>query len=360
MRLWSWRAGVNPVIEIAGRRIGPGEPVYLVAELSANHNGSFERAELLVKAAAAAGADAIKIQTYRPDTMTLDCDSEYFRIGGDGLWAGRTLYDLYREAHMPWDWQPRLKRIAEDCGVHFFSTPFDDTSVEFLQRMDVPAYKIASFELTDTPLLRAVAATGRPVLLSTGMASIGEIEEAVDALRAAGAKDIALLKCTSAYPAPLDEMNLRVIPVLAERFGVVAGLSDHTLSETVPVAAVAVGTSIIEKHFTLSRADGGPDAAFSLEPEEFARMVRAVRDAERALGTVTFEHGPGETENRLFRRSLFVVADIRKGDVFTGDNVRAIRPGYGLPPGALDTVLGKRAAEDIKRGTPLRPELILP
>ena len=346
--------------DIAGRLIGAGRPAYLVAELSANHNGRYDRAEALVRAAAEAGADAVKVQTYTPDTMTLECDSDLFRIAGAGLWAGRTLYDLYREAHMPWEWQPKLQRVAEECGIQFFSTPFDEKSVAFLEQMNVPAYKIASFELTDTPLLRCVAATGKPVILSTGMATPNEIEDAVTALRDGGASGVALLKCTSAYPAPLDELNLRAIPALAERFGVVAGLSDHTLGELVPVSAVSCGAAIIEKHFTLARADGGPDAAFSLEPDEFARMAASVRDAERALGAATFEHGPRELENRIFRRSLFAAIDIRKGEPFTKENVRAIRPGHGLPPGALDRVLGARATKDIPRGTPLAWDLLAP
>jgi pseudaminic acid synthase len=348
-----------PSIEIGGRRIGPLHPAYIVAELSANHNGEFGRAKAIVEAAADAGADAVKLQTYTADTLTIDCDTEPFRIGGSGPWAGRRLYDLYREAAMPWEWQPKLKALAEDLRLDLFSTPFDASAVQFLENMGVCAHKIASFELTDTPLLRIVASTGKPIIMSTGMASTDEIQEAVDTLRSAGATAIALLKCTSAYPAPVEEMNLRGIPCLSERFGVVAGLSDHTVGETAAAAAAALGAAIIEKHLTLSRADGGPDAAFSAEPDEFARLVRAVRDTERALGTPTFAGG-SERELRALRRSLFVVADMRPGDVFTPENVRSIRPGHGLPPKHLDDVLGRRAAEAIERGTPLSWDLIIP
>ncbi|MBN2309467.1 MAG: pseudaminic acid synthase [Candidatus Hydrogenedentes bacterium] len=348
----------SPAFEVGGRRIGPDEPAYVVAELSANHRGDYGRAVALIEAAAGAGADAVKLQTYTADTLTIDCDNACFRIGGDGLWAGRTLYDLYREAATPWEWQPRLRARALDLGLELFSSPFDETAVAFLEEMDVPAHKIASFELIDTPLLRAVAATGKPVIVSTGMASLDEVDEAVGVLREAGAGPIALLKCTSAYPAPPEEMNLRSIPYLADRFGVVAGVSDHTRSEAVAVAAVAVGGRIVEKHLTLSRSEGGPDAAFSAEPAEFARMVAAVRDAERALGAVSFGGAAGEKDLRPLRRSLFVVADIKAGEPFTPDNVRSIRPGHGLAPKHLDKVLGQRAAADIPRGTPLTWEMI--
>ncbi|HEX3049197.1 MAG TPA: pseudaminic acid synthase [Aggregatilineaceae bacterium] len=340
-------------ITINGRRIGPGEQAYIIAEMSANHNQDFEQAVRIIEAAKEAGADAIKIQTYTPDTLTIDCDNEYFRIQGT-LWDGRTLYDLYGEAYTPWDWQPKLKAAANDLGMDLFSTPFDFSAVDFLETMGVPAYKIASFENIDLPLLRKVAQTGKPIIMSTGMASLSEIDESVQAIRDAGGTQLALLKCTSAYPAPPEDANLHTIPHMAEAFGVPVGLSDHTLGIAVPVAAVAVGACIIEKHFTLSRAAGGPDSAFSLEPGEFKAMVDAVRTAEQALGRVHYGVSPDEAKSRVFRRSLFVVQDMQAGDVFTTENVRSIRPGHGLAPKYWDEVIGRRAARDIPRGTPLR------
>ena len=276
---------MTPYIEINARRIGPGYPTYIVAEMSANHNQSFEQAIKIVEAAKQAGADAIKIQTYTPDTITIDCDNEYFRVKGT-LWDGRTLYDLYSEAYTPWDWQPKLLEIATTLGLDLFSSPFDATAVDFLEAMRVPVYKVASFENVDIPLLRTIARTGKPVIMSTGMATLAEIDEAVQTLRAAGTEQLALLKCTSAYPSLPEEMNLRTIPHLAEAFGLPVGLSDHTLGTAVPVAAVALGACIVEKHFTLSRAEAGPDSAFSLEPHEFKAMVEAVRTAEKAIGVV--------------------------------------------------------------------------
>lgn len=337
---------------IGARRIGQGRPAYIIAEMSANHGQSYERAEAIVRAAAEAGADAVKLQTYTADTLTIACDAEPFRIKGT-LWEGRTLHDLYGEAYTPWEWQPRLAAVARELDMHLFSTPFDATAVEFLEKMDVPAHKVASFEIVDLPLLRCIAATGKPVVMSTGMASLAEIDEAVRTLREGGCPQLALLKCTSAYPAPPESMHLRTIPHLAEAFGVPAGLSDHTLGTAVPVAAVALGACIIEKHFTLSRGDGGPDAAFSLEPDEFREMVHAVRTAETALGRVTYAVSDKERQSRVFRRSLFVVRDMRAGETFTSENVRSIRPGYGLHTRYYDDVLGRRAARDISRGEPL-------
>ncbi|MGE4552956.1 MAG: pseudaminic acid synthase [Desulfovibrionaceae bacterium] len=339
-------------LTVNGRRIGPGAPVYVVAEMSANHGGDFERAAAIVRAAKDAGADAVKLQTYTPDTITLDCDAEPFRIKGT-IWEGRRLHELYAEAMTPWDWQPRLKALADGLGLDLFSSPFDATAVDFLEGMDVPAYKIASFELVDIPLIRKVAATGRPVVLSTGMAELAEIKEAVAAFRSAGGRELALLKCTSAYPAPPEEANLRTIPDLAARFGCPAGLSDHTLGSACAVAAVALGACLVEKHFTLSRAHGGPDAAFSLEPDEFRAMVADIRTAEAALGRVCYEPTPKQLAGRALRRSLFVVADVRRGEPFTKANVRSIRPADGLPPRCLDEVLGRRAARDVRRGEPL-------
>jgi N-acetylneuraminate synthase len=341
------------MLEINGRKIGAGEPVYLVAEMSANHHQNFDQAVKILYAAKEAGADAVKLQTYTPDTITIDCRNEYFQVRGGTIWEGRNLYDLYQEAYTPWEWQPKLKEIADDLGLDLFSTPFDHTAVEFLEKMDVPAYKVASFEVVDLPLIRRIAATGKPIIMSTGMATLGEIDDAVQAARANGGQ-IALLKCTSAYPAPPEEMNLRTIPHLAAAFGLPAGLSDHTLGIAVPVAAAALGACIIEKHFTLSRDLPGPDSAFSLEPGEFQAMAQAVRTAEKALGRVHYGVNGPEAQLQGYRRSLFAVKEIKAGEVFTPENVRSIRPGQGLPPKYLDEILGRRAAVDLPRGTPIQ------
>jgi N-acetylneuraminate synthase len=298
------------------------------------------------------------LQTYTADTITLASDKKCFRIAGGTLWDGRTLYNLYEEAFTPWQWQPKLKEVAEDLGLQLFSSAFDDTAVDFLEQMNVPAHKLASFELVDVGLIRKMASTGKPLIMSTGMASEGEIDEAVQSARTAGASQIALLKCTSAYPAPAEEANLRTIPELARRYDCPAGLSDHTMGIAVPVAAVALGARIIEKHMCLRRADGGPDSAFSLEPREFKAMVDAVRIAEKALGSVRFTPGIRETSGLQFRRSLFVVENVKRGDVFTKSNVRSIRPADGMHPRHLDEVLGQRAASDIERGTPLQWSLV--
>jgi pseudaminic acid synthase len=347
-------------ITISGRDIGPGRPVYIIAEVSANHGHRFEDAVALVKAAAAAGVDAVKLQTYTADTLTLDSDQEHFRVGTSTLWAGRMLYDLYREAYTPWEWHAELKRVAEACGVALFSTPFDRTAVDFLEELAMPAHKIASFELVDLDLVGYAASTGKPLIMSTGMASLEEIEQAVEAARSHGAREIALLKCTSAYPSQPSEMNLRTIPHLAEHFGCPVGLSDHTLGASVPVAAVSLGACLIEKHICLSRAVPGPDSAFSLEPAEFAALVRDVRQTEAALGGISY--GPGERERAslAFRRSLFAVKDIRAGERFTRDNIRSIRPADGLPPRHLPDILGRAAARDLRRGTPLSWEHVGP
>jgi pseudaminic acid synthase len=336
---------MNYSIEIRGRQIGVGNKVYIVAEMSANHNQNFDEAVKIINAAKEAGADAVKLQTYTPETITIDCSNDYFKIKGT-IWEGHNLYDLYREALTPWEWQPRLKAIADGLGLDLFSTPFDASAIDFLEGLGVPAYKIASFELVDLPLIQRAAATGKPLIMSTGMATLGEIDEAVQAARLAGAKEIALLKCTSAYPAAPAEMNLRTIPHLAAAFGLPVGLSDHTLGIAVPVAAVALGGCIMEKHFTLSRSRPGPDSAFSLEPQEF-REVR-------------YELTAQEEESRVFRRSLFVVRDMQAGEIFTPENVRSIRPGHGLPPKYLPEVLGRRATTDIPKGTPLGFHLISP
>lgn len=345
-------------MKIGRHIIGPGNPVFVIAELSANHHQNFDEAVRLLRAAHAAGADAVKLQTYTADTLTIACDNAHFRIGGGTLWDGRTLHELYGEAYTPWEWQPRLKTIADELGIEFFSTPFDATAVAFLEKMNVPAHKIASFEIVDLGLIRDIARTGKPIILSTGMATLAEIEEALSVARAEGARDIALLKCTSAYPSPPETMNLRTIADLSRRFGVPAGLSDHTMDVAVPVAAVALGACIVEKHFTLSRSVAGPDSAFSLEPQEFRQMVDAIRIAGSALGDVHYGATGSEEASRCFRRSLFVVEDVKAGEPFTARNVRSIRPGYGLHTRHLDEVLGRRATHDVARGTPLTLEMI--
>jgi N-acetylneuraminate synthase len=344
-------------IKIGQRTIGLEYPVYVVAEVSANHHQKFEEAVKIIRAAKDAGADAVKLQTYTPDTITIACNRPEFRIAGT-MWDGRNLNELYGEACTPWEWQPRLKQVANDLGLDLFSSPFDVTAVEFLEEMNVPAHKLASFELVDIPLIQKMAQTGKPLIMSTGMATVEEIEEALQAARQAGAIQIALLKCTSAYPAPAEEMNLRTIPELARRFAVPVGLSDHTMGIAVPVAAVALGACIIEKHLTLSRSEPGPDSAFSLEPHEFKAMTEAVRVAERALGGVHFGCSAKEESSRAFRRSLFVVQDVKRGDRLTTENIRSIRPGHGLHTRHLPEVVGRRAARDIERGTPLSWDLV--
>jgi len=343
---------------IRGKKIGEGFPVYMIAEMSANHGGDFDQAVRIIHAAKEAGADAIKLQTYTPETITIDCQKDDFLVGRGTLWEGRSLYALYEEAFTPWEWQPELKHIAENVGLELFSSPFDSTAVDFLEKMDVPAYKVASFELVDIPLLNKIGSTGKPVIMSTGMASLTEIEEAIMALKETGCPEIAILKCTSAYPAPPEAMNLRTIPHLSEAFGYPVGLSDHTLGIAIPIAAVSLGACIIEKHFTLSRSIPGPDSAFSLEPDEFQEMVKSIRVAEKALGTITYLPNGQEEKMRAYRRSLFVVKDMKTGEYFTQDNVRSIRPGYGLHTRHLTNVLGRKASRDIERGTPLSWELV--
>jgi pseudaminic acid synthase len=343
---------------IAGRRIGDGHQVYIVAELSANHKQDFDQAVKMIHAAKDAGVDAIKLQTYTADTITIQSDRECFRIAGGTLWDGRTLYDLYREAYTPWEWQPKLKALANELGMDLFSSAFDASSVDFLEQMNVPVHKLASPELVDIPLVQKMARTGKPLILSTGMATIEEIDEALNAARAAGATQLALLRCTSAYPADPSEMNLRSIPDLVKRFGLPVGLSDHTPGIAVSVAAVALGAVLIEKHLTISRAAGGPDSAFSLEPDEFKSLVEAVRSAEKSLGEVRYGVSPREARTRPYRRSLFVVSEVRRGDLFTEENVRSIRPANGLHPRHLPEILGRHAAHDIERGTPMSWELV--
>jgi pseudaminic acid synthase len=331
---------------------------FIVAELSANHSQKLEIAIETILAAKRAGADAIKIQTYTADTLTIDSDREYFKITESKLWNGKTLYQLYKEAYTPWEWQPELQKVAQDQGLLFFSTPFDKSSVDFLEELDVPLYKVASFEITDIPLIEYIASKNRPIIISTGIAELSDIEDALAACRRMGNDQIALLKCTSAYPAPMEEVNLRTIPDMIERFETVVGLSDHTMGISVPIAAVSLGAKIIEKHFILSRDLGGPDAAFSIEPDEFKQMVQAIRDVEVALGEVTYDLSDRIKQSRNFGRSLFAVKDIRPGEKLTDENVRSIRPGYGLAPKHLKDILGKKAKYDIERGTPLNWDLI--
>ena len=344
-------------IEIAGSRIGPDHPPFVIAELSANHNGRMETAKAIVEAASKAGADAVKLQTYRPDTITLNTDAEGFRIKG-GLWDGRTLYELYQEAHMPWEWHKPLFEHARKLGITIFSSPFDTTAVDLLEELGAPAYKIASFEAVDLPLIRYVAQTGKPMIISTGMADAEEIAEAVEAARDAGCRELALLHCVSGYPAPAEDYNLRTIPDLIDRFGLVTGLSDHTLDNTTAIASVALGASIIEKHFTLDRNGGGPDDSFSLEPPEMADLCKGAKTAWAALGQVDYGMKSSEQGNVQFRRSLYFVRDLKAGETITADAVRSVRPGYGLAPKHLDAVVGSTLASDVAANTPVQAQWI--
>ena len=356
-RVTTYCPSSSPIV-INGRRIGAGEPVYIVAEMSANHAQDYAQAARIVHAAKACGADAVKLQTYTPDSLTIDCDSACFQIGAGSLWAGKTLYGLYGEAATPYAWHTPLQELARELEIDLFSSPFDHASVDFLQALDMPAYKIASFEIVDLPLIRRAARTGKPLIMSTGMASEEEILLALSTAYDAGCREVALLKCASAYPAPPEAMNLRGLGRLAEAFGVPVGLSDHSMGIAVPVAAVALGACIVEKHLTLSRDLPGPDSAFSLEPEEFGQMVEAVRSTEKALGQAQIGRTAHEESSIAFRRSLFVVEDLKAGEPLTAKNVRIIRPGYGLAPRHLDAVLGQPAALDIARGTPLQWDMI--
>lgn len=344
------------VISIAGRPIGPDHPPYIIAELSANHNGSLERALQTIDEAQRCGASAIKLQTYTADTMTIDADGPEFRVKG-GLWDGFKLYDLYKWAQTPYEWHEAMIRHARVRGITVFSTPFDETAVELLETLDAPAYKIASFENTDLPLIRCVAKTGKPVIMSTGMATEEEIAEAVDAARSAGCRELVLLHCISSYPAPMEQANLRQLPELARRFSVVPGLSDHTLGTTASVAAVALGACVIEKHFTLSRQDKGPDSEFSIEPEELQRLCRDAHDAWLALGKGGYQRQPAEAASKVFRRSVYFVRDLPVGAVVGPDDIRRIRPGMGLEPKHFDALIGRRLRVAVGRGTATRWEL---
>lgn len=342
-----------PSISIAGRRIASDEPPYVIAELSANHNGKLETAMMIIDEAHRAGADAVKIQTYRPDTITLDSDAEDFRIKG-GLWDGRTLYELYEEAHTPWEWHQPLFEYARKSGITIFSSPFDTTAVDLLEDLDAPAYKIASFEAVDLSLIRYVAATGKPMIISTGMADVEEIQEAIDAARAGGCQELAILHCVSGYPAPASDYNLRTLPDMQGRFGVVTGLSDHTLDNITAIAAVAMGAALVEKHFTLDRSSGGPDDVFSLEPAELEALCRGARIAWEALGKIDYGRKSSEQGNVQFRRSLYYVRNIEAGEIISGDAVRSVRPGFGLAPKHLLSVVGRRARHALAKYTPVR------
>ena len=347
----------HPNITIAGRRIGADEAPYVIAEMSANHNGNIETAFKLIEAAQQAGADAVKLQTYRPDTITLNCDTEDFRIHG-GLWDGRTLYELYEEAHMPWEWHAPLFTHASKHGITIFSSPFDNTAVDLLEDLNAPAYKIASFEAVDHALIKYVASTGKPMIISTGMADAEEIQEAIDAAREGGCKELAILHCVSGYPAPAEDYNLRTIPDMIQRFGLVTGLSDHTLDNTTAITSVAMGASIIEKHFTLDRKGGGPDDSFSLEPLELAALCNDSRTAWAALGQVDYGRKSSELGNVKFRRSLYFVRDLKAGDVITADAVRSVRPGFGVAPKYLSNVIGKIIKQNVIRNTSVTFDLI--
>jgi len=348
----------KPQITIDGRKIGESHPPYVIAELSGNHNGSLGHALKLMESACTAGANAIKLQTYTPDTMTIDHDSPDFLING-GLWDGRSLYELFQEAYTPWEWHETLFAKGKELGITVFSTPFDDTSVDFLESLNAPAYKIASFEAIDIPLIEKVAQTGKPMIISTGMADLEEIKECVAAAQSGKSNELVLLHCVSGYPTLPQSSNLRTIQDLAHRFDVVTGLSDHTLTTATSIAAIALGAAVIEKHMTLRRVDGGPDAAFSLEPDELKKLTEGCKVAWEALGVAGYEQKACEKQNFTFRRSLYAVSDIKMGDVLTAENVRAIRPGHGLKPKHLPKIIGNCAKVNIKRGTPIQWDLVI-
>ena len=349
---------MNECIHIGGHPISKDDPTYVIAEMSGNHNMDFNRAVKILEAAKDAGADAIKLQTYTADTITLDCDDECFQITQGTLWDGTTLHKLYEKAYTPWEWQPKLQKMATDMGLDFFSSPFDFSSVDFLQNMNVPAYKIASFEITDIPLIRKVAKIGKPVIISTGIATLADIELAVNTCKAEGNNQIILLKCVSAYPTPYEDINLRTMVNLADTFDCIVGLSDHTMGDTVAVASVAMGAKVVEKHLTLSRADGGVDSAFSMEPQEFKHMVESIRIVEKAMGKVTYELTEKQKREREHARSLFIAQDMKAGEVLNESNMRSVRPANGLHTKYYDELLGKRVNRDVKLGTPLSWDII--
>ncbi len=345
-------------IEIAGHKIGEGYPTFIIAEMSANHNMDFDRAVAIMQAAKDAGADAVKIQTYTADTITIDCDKPWFQITQGTLWDGMTLHKLYETAYTPWEWQPKLKKIAEEMGLAFFSSPFDHTAVDFLEEMDVPCYKIASFELNDIPMIRKIAKLGKPIIMATGIAYEKDIRLALDTCLEEENDQVILLKCTSAYPAPYDAVNLKMIPAMAKTYDCITGLSDHTMGSVVSSGAIALGAHVIEKHMTLRRADGGADSAFSMEPEEFKEMCQNIRIMEQAVGKETYELSEKQAREREHSRSLFAVTDMKKGEIFTPENMRSIRPGYGLHTRFFEEILGKKATRDIEKGTPMSFRLV--
>jgi pseudaminic acid synthase len=343
--------------KIGNKIIGDNHPTFIIAELSANHNHNFDIAVKTIKAAKEAGADAIKLQTYTADTITINNNNKYFKIG-DGIWKEKTLYDLYKTAYTPWEWQPKLKKIADELGILLFSSPFDKTAVDFLHKMKVPCFKIASFEALDIPLIEYIASKGKPVIISTGMTNLADISEAINACHKMGNKNIAILKCTSIYPAPFEELNLKTIPHMKETFKTPVGFSDHTLGIEAAIAAVSVGAKIIEKHFILDKKLGGPDASFSIDPKELKRMVTSIRNTEKALGEINYNLSPKSKKSAKFARSLFIVEDIKKGDPFTEKNIRSIRPGFGIPPKYINIILGKKAKKNFKKGTPVTWDII--
>lgn len=349
---------MNKVIKIKDKYIGENQPTYMIAEMSANHGGDFNKAVEIIHAAKESGADCIKIQTYTADTLTIDSDKEYFQIK-KGTWKGENLYSLYKRAYTPWEWQAKLKEEADKIGIDFLSTPFDKTAVDFLEELGVDFYKIASFEIVDIPLIKYISSKGKPIIMSTGMATLGEIEDAVDTVKSQGNENLCLLKCSSAYPAVPEDMNLRAIKHLEETFGVIVGLSDHSLGSVGAVTAVAMGAKVIEKHLCLSRQIETADSSFSMEPEEFDQMVKDIRSAERAMGKVNYKISEKEKTSRVFRKSIFVVNDIKKGEIFTEENMRVIRPGYGLAPKYYEDILGKTAIKDIEKGTPIDWDMIV-
>lgn len=339
---------------LGNRIIDENSPAFIIAEMSANHMMDFDRAVEIIKAAKESGADAVKFQTYTPDTITMDCDNKYFQITQGTIWDGTTLHKLYQTAYTPWDWQPKLKKIAEDLGLICFSSPFDLTAIDFMEEMDMPVYKVASFEITDIPFIRKIAKLHKPIIISTGIAYPEDIELALKTCIEEGNEDVILLKCTSAYPSPYEDINLKVIPDMAEKYDLLTGLSDHTMGSAVAVGSIPIGAKVIEKHLTLRRADGGPDGAFSMEPEEFKEMVDNIRIVERALGKVTYELTAKQEKSREHSRSLFVIKDMKKGDVITEDNVRSIRPGFGMHTKYYEEILGKKVNQDIEKGTPMQ------
>ncbi|EMN01256.1 pseudaminic acid synthase [Leptospira noguchii str. 1993005606] len=345
--------------KIEDRIIGEGNPVFIIAELSANHGGKIETAIESIHKIKSTGADAVKVQTFKPEGTTIDCDNDYFRIKSGTQWDNRNLFELYSEAYMPWEWQPKLKKVAKDLGLIFFSSVTSQESTDFMESIGCPVYKIASFEITDIPLIKYVASKGKPVILSKGIATLSDLDDAVKACREVGNNQIAVLQCTSAYPSPIEESNLKTISNIEETFSVISGLSDHTLGIISPIVAVSLGAKIIEKHFISDKSIGGPDSSFSLNTEEFSEMVRTIRVAEKTIGKVSYELSEKTIKSRDFARSLFVITDIKKGDEFSNTNVKAIRPGYGLHPKFLQEVIGKKASRDIERGTPVQWNLLV-